>query len=64
VIYAILTEDSIGRLFMAGILPGLLLIALFMGTVWLIAWRDPAAGRAGRCCRSASASRCSPAPCR
>lgn len=30
VIYAILTEESIGRLFLAGILPGLLLTALFM----------------------------------
>ncbi|TPE43124.1 TRAP transporter large permease, partial [Amaricoccus solimangrovi] len=47
VIYAILTEESIGRLFMAGILPGLLLMALFIATVWLIAWRDPAAGPRG-----------------
>lgn len=30
VIYAILTEESVGRLFLAGILPGLLLTALFM----------------------------------
>ncbi len=30
VIYAILTEESIGRLFLAGVLPGLLLTALFM----------------------------------
>jgi tripartite ATP-independent transporter DctM subunit len=47
VIYAILTEESIGRLFMAGILPGILMMALFMGTVWLIAWRDPTAGPRG-----------------
>jgi tripartite ATP-independent transporter DctM subunit len=33
VIYAILTEQSIGRLLLAGILPGLLLTALFMITV-------------------------------
>ncbi len=47
VLYAILTEQSIGRLFMAGILPGLLLTGLFMATIWLIAWRDPAAGPRG-----------------
>lgn len=47
VIYAILTEQSIGQLFMAGILPGLLLTVLFMATVTLIAWRDPSAGPRG-----------------
>ncbi|WP_108661317.1 TRAP transporter large permease [Acuticoccus kandeliae] len=47
VIYAILTEESIGRLFMAGILPGILLAALFMATVWIIATLDPAAGPRG-----------------
>jgi tripartite ATP-independent transporter DctM subunit len=33
VIYALLTEQSIGRLFLAGILPGFLLAAIFMTTV-------------------------------
>ncbi len=47
VLYAILTEESIGRLFMAGILPGLLLTGLFIGTIWLIATRNPAAGPPG-----------------
>ena len=47
VIYAILTEESIGRLFMAGILPGLLLTGLFTATIWLIATLDPAAGPRG-----------------
>ncbi|MFD1696121.1 TRAP transporter large permease [Roseibium aestuarii] len=47
VLYAILTEQSIGRLFMAGILPGLLLVVLFIAVVWFVAWRDPAAGPAG-----------------
>lgn len=47
VLYAILTEESIGRLFMAGILPGILLTLLFMGTIWLISWRDPKAGPRG-----------------
>lgn len=35
VIYGILTEQSIGRLFMAGIFPGILLAALFMGAIYL-----------------------------
>ncbi|ARO15652.1 C4-dicarboxylate transporter, DctM subunit [Ketogulonicigenium robustum] len=47
VIYAILTEQSIGRLFLAGFLPGLLLLALFMATVAIICWLRPEAGPAG-----------------
>lgn len=47
VLYAILTEESIGRLFMAGILPGLLLTVLFMGVIWLTATLNPAAGPKG-----------------
>jgi tripartite ATP-independent transporter DctM subunit len=47
VIYAILTEQSIGRLFMAGILPGLLLTGLFIVAIWLISVRNPAAGPRG-----------------
>jgi tripartite ATP-independent transporter DctM subunit len=47
VIYAILTEESIGRLFMAGVLPGLLLTLLFMGAIWLVAIMDPMAGPRG-----------------
>lgn len=47
VLYAILTEESIGRLFMAGILPGLLLMVLFIGVVWLVSYFDPKAGPRG-----------------
>ena len=47
VLYAILTEESIGRLFMAGILPGLLLLTLFMTTIWLLSVIDPKAGPRG-----------------
>jgi len=47
VIYAILTEESIGRLFMAGILPGLLMTAMFIATVFVVTWLDPAAGPKG-----------------
>ncbi|MBO0906044.1 TRAP transporter large permease [Jiella sonneratiae] len=47
VIYAILTEQSIGRLFMAGILPGILMCGLFIVAVWLTVLRNPEAGRRG-----------------
>ena len=47
VIYAILTEQSIGRLFLAGVLPGLLLLSAFLTTVALICWLRPAAGPKG-----------------
>ncbi|MDO5613883.1 MAG: TRAP transporter large permease [Paracoccus sp. (in: a-proteobacteria)] len=47
VLYAILTEQSIGRLFMAGILPGLLLMVLFVATVWIVAARHPSKAPAG-----------------
>lgn len=47
VIYAILTEESIGRLFMAGILPGLVLTTLFVGTIWLLTLRNEDAGPRG-----------------
>jgi tripartite ATP-independent transporter DctM subunit len=40
VIYAILTEQSIGRLFLAGVLPGILLLAIFVLTITLLCiWR-------------------------
>jgi tripartite ATP-independent transporter DctM subunit len=41
VIYAILTEESIGRLFLAGVLPGLMLTVLFIIAIWIIVKRDP-----------------------
>ncbi len=34
-IYAILTEESVGRAFMAGVIPGLLLTALFILAIWI-----------------------------
>jgi len=47
VIYGIVTETHIGKLFAAGVLPGLLCAGLLMlGVAWII-WRDPAAGPAG-----------------
>ena len=36
IIYGIQTEQSIGRLFVAGILPGILLSALFIVTIFIL----------------------------
>ncbi|RMH46926.1 MAG: TRAP transporter large permease [Alphaproteobacteria bacterium] len=47
VIYAILTEQSIGRLFIAGILPGLLLLALFVTAITVICRLRPQMGPPG-----------------
>ena len=46
VVYAILTEESIGRLFMAGVFPGILLSALFMAAIYIITRRRPELGPA------------------
>ncbi|MBT6407637.1 MAG: TRAP transporter large permease, partial [Rhodospirillaceae bacterium] len=48
IIYAVLTEQSIGQLFMAGILPGIFLTLLFIGAIMLVVTRDPAAGPCGQ----------------
>jgi tripartite ATP-independent transporter DctM subunit len=44
IIYGIITEQSIGKLFVAGMLPGLLLAAAFVVTVFIICSRDPKLG--------------------
>jgi tripartite ATP-independent transporter DctM subunit len=47
VIYAILTEQSIGKLFIAGIFPGVLLTALFLLAISVVTYLKPDAGPAG-----------------
>ncbi|WP_106753463.1 TRAP transporter large permease [Pannonibacter carbonis] len=47
VLYAILTEQSIGRLFMAGVLPGLLLTGLFLVAVAIVVRLKPEEGPRG-----------------
>ncbi|HXH02619.1 MAG TPA: TRAP transporter large permease subunit [Candidatus Competibacteraceae bacterium] len=39
VIYAVSTNSSIGKLFIAGIVPGLLLAAVLLAVTWLVAYR-------------------------
>ena len=47
VIYGILTHESIGRLFMAGIIPGILLAALFILTIYIQCRINPEMGPRG-----------------
>lgn len=47
VIYAVVAEQDIGELFIAGVLPGILLVSLFMGAVAITVRFKPDAGPAG-----------------
>ena len=49
VIYGIITETDIGKLFVAGILPGIVAIVCLCLAVVFITWRDPAAGPPAEC---------------
>ncbi|EKD36620.1 MAG: TRAP dicarboxylate transporter-DctM subunit, partial [uncultured bacterium] len=46
-IYGILTEQSIGKLFAAGIIPGVLEAAFYIVTIWILTKRNPALGPPG-----------------
>ena len=46
-VYGYLTQESIGKLFIAGILPGILLSLFFVLTVFFICLRNPALGPPG-----------------
>jgi tripartite ATP-independent transporter DctM subunit len=41
IVYGILTEQSIGKLFISGVFPGLIIAALLMVTVAILCWRNP-----------------------
>jgi tripartite ATP-independent transporter DctM subunit len=47
IIYGIIAEQSIGKLFIAGVLPGLLLAFAFVVTIFIICWRNPKLGPPG-----------------
>ncbi len=47
IIYGLLTDQSIGKLFIAGILPGILLTSVFIITISILCRRNPAYGPAG-----------------
>jgi C4-dicarboxylate transporter, DctM subunit len=41
IVYAVATDVSIAKLFVAGVVPGLMLMAIFSGYLMLWAWRNP-----------------------
>jgi len=47
IVYGILTEESIGKLFLSGLLPGAILTLLFIATVYGLCLRNPELGPAG-----------------
>jgi tripartite ATP-independent transporter DctM subunit len=48
IVYGMITEQSIGRLLMAGVTPGLVKVALYMITIFLICQRNPSLGPPGQ----------------
>jgi len=50
VIYGLITNASVGKLFIAGILPGLVGVLFYLGAVMYVVRRNPAAGPAGDKC--------------
>jgi len=47
IIYGVLTETSIGKMFIAGIFPGLLLSALYLGVIYFMCRKNPQLGPRG-----------------
>jgi tripartite ATP-independent transporter DctM subunit len=47
IVYGMATEQSVGKLFMAGILPGILLMFLYMAAIYILTLRNPSLGPAG-----------------
>ena len=47
ILFALLTEASVGALFIAALIPGLLAVALYLGAIAFTVWRNPDAAPAG-----------------
>ena len=41
IVYGIMTEQSVGKLFLAGVVPGILMTLLFVATVFVWTWKRP-----------------------
>ncbi len=41
IVYGIMTEQSVGKLFLAGVVPGILMTLLFIATVFIWTWNRP-----------------------
>lgn len=47
ILYGMATEQSVGKLFMAGIVPGIMLMFMYMVTIYVLVTRNPSLGPAG-----------------
>jgi C4-dicarboxylate transporter DctM subunit len=47
IVYGILTEQSIGKLFISGVIPGIILTIFFIIVVALLCWRNPGSAPGG-----------------
>ena len=47
IIYGIITENSIAALFLAGIIPGIIIMLLFIATIYILTLRNPSLGPPG-----------------
>ena len=54
IIYAVITETSIGDMYTAGIVPGIILSAAFMATIWVVAGKHPGMAAAAEAVRRES----------
>lgn len=48
IIYGLVAEEDIGKLFIAGTIPGVLLVLLFLAAVRVSVWRNPLLGQPGQ----------------
>jgi tripartite ATP-independent transporter DctM subunit len=54
IIYAVITETSIGDMYTAGIVPGIILSVAFMATIWVVAGKRPGMAAAAEAVRRES----------
>jgi C4-dicarboxylate transporter DctM subunit len=47
ILYGVITEQSIGKLFLAGFIPGVLEAVFYIVTIYILCWRNPAMGPPG-----------------
>lgn len=47
IIYGLVAEEDIGKLFIAGTIPGIMLVFLFLAAVRISVWRKPSLGKPG-----------------
>ncbi len=67
IIYSFVAEQSVGDMFLAGVVPGIMLAVAYIGAIWVMGRLTPGfiAGRPGRRLRTDALGRnCRRKPCR